>query len=188
MTIVSNAGHDEPPPLWVRVCHWTNAAVFAVMLASGWQIYNADPFWIDGFTRHLTLGGSLPGALMWHFAGMWLLAANGLCALTWLAASGRLRRMYLSLERRADGRGRVQKLAYLGVLALLTMEVLSGLSMWKPVQFQWLTWMFGGYQCARQVHFIGMGALALFAAGHIALALLSPRLLLAMLGLKRSAR
>lgn len=186
MTIDSNAGRDESPPLWVRVCHWTNAAVFAVMLTSGWQIYNADPFWIAGFTHYLTLGGTLPGALMWHFAGMWLLVANGLCALTWLVASGRLRRLYLSLERRADGsRGRVQKIAYLGVLALLTMEVLSGLSIWKPVQLHWLTWIFGGYQAARQVHFIGMSALSLFAAGHIALALLSPQLLLAMLGLKR---
>jgi len=177
------------PPLWVRLCHWTNAAVFVVMLTSGWQIYNADPFWIDGFAGYLTLGGSLPGALMWHFAGMWLLAANGLVALTLLAATGRLRRLYLSLGAGHVGgeRSRVQKVAYLGVLSLLVLVALSGVSIWKPVQLQWLTQAFGGYQMARQVHFICMSLLAMFVAGHVCLALLSPRLLLAMLGLKRSA-
>lgn len=177
------------PPLWVRLCHWTNAAVFAVMLTSGWQIYNADPFWIDGFPGRLTLGGSLPGALLWHFAGMWLLAANGLVAVTLLVASGRLRRLYLPLGAAPAGgeRTRVQKIAYLGVLALLALVILSGLSIWKPVQLQWLTQAFGGYQMARQAHFACMALLAAFACGHICLALLSPRLLLAMLGLKRKA-
>jgi len=174
------------PPLWVRLCHWTNAAVFAVMLASGWQIYNADPFWIAGFSSYLTLGGSLPGALMWHFAGMWLLATNGLIALTLLVATGRLRRHYLSLRQTGAERSRVQKIAYLGVLSLLALIVLSGLSIWKPVQLQLLTNAFGGYQMARQVHFICMSLLAMFVAGHVCLALLSPRLLLAMLGIKRS--
>jgi thiosulfate reductase cytochrome b subunit len=180
------AGHTAPP-LWVRLCHWTNAIVFAVMLTSGWQIYNADPFWIAGFASYLTLGGSLPGALMWHFAGMWLLAANGLIALTLLLTTGRLRRQYLSLGHAGGERSRVQKIAYLGVLSLLALIVLSGLSIWKPVQLQLLTNAFGGYQMARQAHFICMSLLAMFVAGHVCLALLSPRLLLAMLGIKRSA-
>lgn len=175
------------PPLWVRVCHWTNAGAFAVMLTSGWQIYNADPFWIAGFPSGLTLGGSLPGALLWHFAGMWLLAVNGVCALTLLVASGRLQRLYLTLGRRHDGSGRarIQKIAYLGVLTLLAMEVLSGLSIWKPVQFQSLARLFGGYQGGRQVHFTCMSMLTLFVAGHICLAVRSPQLLMAMVGLKR---
>ncbi|WP_431288384.1 cytochrome b/b6 domain-containing protein [Roseateles chitinivorans] len=177
------------PPLWVRLCHWTNALVFLVMLTSGWQIYNADPFWISGFAPALTLGGSLPGALMWHFAGMWLLAANGLLVLVLLVKTGRLRRLYLSLGAGHDGheRSRVQKVAYLGVLTLLVLIVLSGLAIWKPVQLQWLAHLFGGYQWARQAHFLCMSLLAAFVGGHVALALLSPRLLLAMLGLKRKA-
>ncbi|MYM65786.1 cytochrome b/b6 domain-containing protein [Pseudoduganella sp. FT55W] len=171
------------PPLWVRLCHWTNAAVFLVMLTSGWQIYNADPFWIAGFASSLTLGGSLPGALLWHFAGMWLLAANGIVAVILLVATGRLRRLYL---RDSAERSRVQRAAYLGVLMLLTLVILSGLAIWKPVQLQWLTQAFGGYQMARQAHFLCMGLLAAFAGGHIVLALCSPRLLLAMLGIKKS--
>jgi thiosulfate reductase cytochrome b subunit len=178
------------PPLWVRLCHWTNAVVFLLMLTSGWQVFNASPFWIDHFPAALTLGGSLPGALLWHFAGMWVLAANGIVALTLLAASGRLRHLYLSLGRShkpGGERSRVQKLAYLGVLVLLTLEILSGLAIWKPVQLQALTRLAGGFQRAREVHFICMSLLGMFVAGHVALALSSPRLLLAMLGLKRGA-
>jgi len=103
-----------------------------------------------------------------------------------LVATGRLRRHYLSLRQTDGERGRVQKIAYLGVLSLLALIVLSGLSIWKPVQLQLLTIAFGGYQMARQVHFICMSLLAMFVAGHVCLALLSPRLLLAMLGIKRS--
>jgi len=171
------------PPLWVRLCHWTNAAVFAVMLTSGWQIYNADPFWIDGFPGRLTLGGSLPGALLWHFAGMWLLAANGLAAVTLLVASGRLRRLYLPLGAAPAGgeRTRVQKIAYLGVLALLALVILSGLSIWKPVQFQYLTALFGGYDFARYVHFAMMALICAFLVIHVALALLVPKSLRAMI-------
>lgn len=183
-------GVADTPPLWVRLCHWTNAAVFLVMLTSGWRIYNADPFWTPAFASHLTLGGSLPGALLWHFAGMWLLAANGVVSLALLVATGRLRRLYLSLGagHLPGGRGRVQKLAYLGVLALLALLILSGLAIWKPVQLQALTQAFGGYQMARRAHFLCMGLLAAFAGGHICLALLSPRRLLAMLGLERKSR
>ena len=72
-------------PLWVRVVHWINALAFFVLLTSGWQIYNADPFWSAPFPSWLTLGGSLPGALQWHFSAMWVLAGNGLVAITFLA-------------------------------------------------------------------------------------------------------
>ncbi|WP_298213929.1 cytochrome b/b6 domain-containing protein [Acidovorax sp.] len=160
---------------------------FLVMLTSGWQIYNADPFWIGGFADYLTLGGSLPNALMWHFAGMWVLAANGLVAVSLLVTTGRLRRLYLSLGARGEHaeRSHVQKVVYLGVLTLLMFVILSGLAIWKPVQLQWLTQMFGGYQMARQVHFLCMALLTGFACGHICLALLSPRSLLSMLGFLR---
>lgn len=172
-----------PLPRWVRLAHWTNAASFFVMLGSGWQIYAADPFWLPAFPAWATLGGSLPGALQWHFAAMWLLVANGGFALAMLLASGRLRRHYLPLRPAAtEGRHAVQRLAYLGVLALLALEVATGLAMWKSVQLQALSTLLGGYEATRRLHFTAMAALACFVAGHITLAFASPRLLLAMLG------
>lgn len=198
---MSTSAHEHPPR-WVRATHWIHVASFFTLLASGWQIYAADPFWLPPLPEWARLGGSLPGALQWHFAAMWVFVANGLVAVTTLVASGRLRRLYLSLSWaifRGDlkrfvrnpfdhgdgGRNAIQKLAYLGVLVVLALEVASGLSMWKPVQFQALSSLLGGYEMTRRIHFTGMALLACFVAGHVALALASPRLLLPMLGLRR---
>jgi thiosulfate reductase cytochrome b subunit len=77
-------------PATVRVTHWLNALAILVMIMSGWRIYNSEPIFPFRFPVELTLGGSydgsvdihnedgLAGALQWHFAGMWLLAINGL--------------------------------------------------------------------------------------------------------------
>jgi thiosulfate reductase cytochrome b subunit len=48
------------------------------MVMSGWRIYNASSIFGDfEFPKRLTLGGWLGGALLWHFAAMWLLVVNG---------------------------------------------------------------------------------------------------------------
>jgi thiosulfate reductase cytochrome b subunit len=59
--------------------------------------------------------------------------------------------------------------------------VLSGISIWKPVQFQELTALFGGYDRARYVHFFAMSTFVAFLAVHILLALIVPRSLRAMI-------
>jgi thiosulfate reductase cytochrome b subunit len=59
--------------------------------------------------------------------------------------------------------------------------VLSGLSIWKPVQLQYLTALFGGYDTARYVHFFAMGSIVAFLAIHITLALVVPKSLRAMI-------
>src|SRR5437588_5750793 len=79
-------------PVWVRVCHWTNAFAMILMVMSGWQIYNASPLFNFAFPRSITLGGWLGGALLWHFAAMWLLMVNGLVYVTLGLAGGRFRR------------------------------------------------------------------------------------------------
>jgi thiosulfate reductase cytochrome b subunit len=50
-----------------------NAIAVLIMVTSGWQIYNASPIFGFEFPSALTLGGWLAGALLWHFAAMWLL-------------------------------------------------------------------------------------------------------------------
>jgi thiosulfate reductase cytochrome b subunit len=74
----------------------------------------------------------------------------------------------------------VQKVFYWGVLAAILVTILSGLSIWKPVQLQQLTWLFGGYEFARVVHFFGMAAIVGFLVVHLALTALVPRTLVAM--------
>ena len=186
-------------PAWVRVMHWINALAMILMIMSGWQIYNASPLFDFTFSRSITLGGWLAGALLWHFAAMWLLMVNGLVYLILGFVTGRFRRKLLPLsaggvvsDARAALRGRlshadlstynhVQKLLYAGIIVVGMLVVLSGLSIWKPVQLQWLTALFGGYDAARYVHFFCMAAIVAFLVVHIVLALLVPKSLRAMI-------
>ncbi len=180
-------------PLLVRVTHWINVLAILMMMLSGWRIYNASPLFAFKFPKDLTLGGWLGGALQWHFAAMWLLALNGLVYVSYGIASGRFRRRLFPLPPRAvindvfDAfRGTLahddlsvynaaQRAAYLAVILCGIVLVLSGLAIWKPVQLQELTALFGGYEGARLVHFMAMALLVLLVAVHIAMVILVPR-------------
>lgn len=186
-------------PGWVRIMHWINALAVILMIMSGWQVYNASPLFDFTFSHTITLGGWLGGALLWHFAAMWLLMINGLIYLVTGLVTGRFRRKLLPLspggvlaDTRAALTGRlshadlstynqVQKLLYGGIILVGIVIVLSGLSIWKPVQLQWLTALFGGYDTARYVHFFCMAAIVAFLVVHVALALLVPKSLRAMI-------
>ena len=186
-------------PLWVRVCHWINAVAILVMIGSGWQIYDASPLFGFTFPRQIALGEWLAGALLWHFAAMWLLVINGIVYISLGILTGRFRRKLFPIRPRevmsdfvAALRGKlshedlsvynaVQKLLYVGVLLAGIVIVLSGLSIWKPVQFWWLTAFFGGYNTARYVHFAAMTTIVAFLIVHVVLAIIAPKSLRAML-------
>jgi thiosulfate reductase cytochrome b subunit len=187
-------------PRWVRITHWINALAMFMMIGSGWQIYDASPlFDFLEFPSGLALGGWLAGALLWHFAAMWLLLINGIVYVTLGVATGRFRRKLLPIRPRAvlDDfvaalRGRlshddlpvynsVQRLLYAGVLIAGVVIVLSGVSIWKPVQFKYVTALFGGYDVARYVHFFAMAAIVAFLTIHVALALIVPKSLRAII-------
>src|ERR1700731_4438673 len=85
-------------PAWVRIVHWINAVAMILMIMSGWQIYNASPLFDFSFSKSITLGGWLGGALLWHFAAMWLLRVNGLVYLTLGFATGRFARKLLPIS------------------------------------------------------------------------------------------
>jgi len=186
-------------PAWVRAMHWTNAFAMVLMIMSGWQIYNASPLFDFRFSHAITLGDWLGGALLWHFAAMWLLMVNGLVYLIVGLATGRLRKKLLPITPTgviSDVKAAltfklahddltkynyVQKLLYAGIIAVGVVIVLSGLSIWKPVQLYWLSALFGGYEIARYVHFICMSLIVAFLIVHVVLALLVPKSLRAMI-------
>ena len=186
-------------PAWLRATHWLNALAVVILAMSGWRIYNAAPFFEFTIPRGITLGGWLGGAIQWHFAAMWLLAANGLVYLLCNAATGRIVWKFFPLSPRAIVadllaalRGRlshadlrhynaVQRAAYLFVIADAVLLVLSGLVLWKSVQFPLLRELLGGYESARRVHFLGMAALVAFVVVHVAMVALVPRTLLTII-------
>ena len=180
-------------PLVVRITHWLNVLAVLVMITSGWQIYNASPLFGFEFPPQITLGGWLAGALQWHFAGLWLFALNGLVYLIYGIASGHFRRKLLPISPRAvlhDVRqalrghlahddlsvyNAAQRGAYLALIALLVIMVLTGLVIWKPVQFYWLGQWMGDYEGARLLHFFAMAAVAFIVFVHVVMVILVPR-------------
>jgi thiosulfate reductase cytochrome b subunit len=177
-------------PLVVRITHWINALAVLMMITSGWQIYNASPLFDFTFPPSVTLGGWLAGGIQWHFAAMWLLVLNGIVYVAYGIASGHFRRKLLPISPRAVFhdigqalRGRLahedlavynaaQRAAYLALIVCLALLVLSGLSIWKPVQLHWLALLFGDYEGARYVHFFAMAAVALIVLVHVVMVIL----------------
>ena len=161
-------GHAEPAievleHAWpVRLTHWLMAASILLMIGSGWRIYNASPIFPFRFPDAFTLGGDVnvaltwhndPGvasAIQWHFAAMWLLALSYLLFVAW------------------------------GALSLVLLMIVSGIAIWKPVQTYPLEVLFGGFQGARIVHFLGMAGICGFIVVHLALVALVPTTLVAM--------
>ncbi|GLH76908.1 cytochrome b561 [Bradyrhizobium sp. SSBR45G] len=198
-TTISSPQTKVIQPAWVRVMHWINAVAMILMIMSGWQIYNASPLFDFRFDKSITLGGWLGGALLWHFAAMWLLMLNGLAYLVTGLATGRFRRKLLPISPSSvvadlkaaltfklahddlTAYNAVQKLLYLGIILVGIIIVLSGLGMWKPVQLHWLVSLFGDYPAARYVHFVCMALICAFLVIHIVLALLVPKSLRAMI-------
>jgi thiosulfate reductase cytochrome b subunit len=201
--------HEQRHHALLRLAHWTQALAVVIMLGSGWRIYNQEPILPFRFPVGFTLGGGIketlshnndPGvanAIAWHLAGMWLLAGAFLLYLAYGILSGHFRRHFLPVGPRSFLRdfvaaatfrlphtlgvyNAVQRVFYWGVILALTMMIVSGLAIWKPVQLSWLTALFGGFQGARIVHFLFMAAIAGFLAVHLALVALVPRTLQSM--------
>jgi thiosulfate reductase cytochrome b subunit len=187
-------------PWPVRIMHWINAATMLIMITSGWGIYNDDVI-IRGlhFSEHIRLGDWAAWSLNWHFAGMWLLVLNGLLYLAYGFATGRLPERLLPIRltdlvhtvrdtlrfkiahEDITTYNAVQKLLYIVVILAGIAQVVTGMAIWKPVQFSGLVALLGGFQIARILHFAGMAIIVGFVVVHVALAVLVPRTLWAML-------
>jgi thiosulfate reductase cytochrome b subunit len=199
------AVHAPPPrarrmhPLAVRIMHWTNAVSMIIMIGSGWKIYNDEVLfgWLH-FPDAITIGGEAQGALQWHFLGMWIFTLNLLGYVIYGLVTGRFWRKLLPVwphqiiaDTRAALRFKlshdditrynaVQRALYIGIILVLIVQVISGLAIWKPVQFQELTALFYDFQGARLAHFVGMALIVFFLVVHVALALFVPKTLAAM--------
>jgi thiosulfate reductase cytochrome b subunit len=187
-------------PWPVRIMHWTNAVAMLIMITSGWKIYNDEVIfgWLH-FPEAITLGKYAQHGLQWHFFGMWIVAINGLVYLIYGFVTGRFREKLLPIrpgEVIATVRdalrlrlshddlthyNAVQKVLYVGIILVGIVVVLSGLAIWKPIQFSELTFLFYDFQTARLVHFLCMSAFVGFLVVHVALAILVPKSLLTML-------
>ena len=186
-------------PLPVRIMHWINALAMIVMIGSGWGIYNDDVV-VRGlhFAHAIRLGTWAAQSLLWHFAAMWVLAINGLAYLAYGLITGRFRERLLPIRVSEFVQtvretlhfhiahddltkyNAVQKLLYIVVMLAGVSQVVTGLAIWKPIQFSGLVGLLGGFQTARVIHFGGMAVIVGFLFVHVALTILVPRTLVAM--------
>jgi thiosulfate reductase cytochrome b subunit len=180
--------------------HWTNAVAMLIMITSGWKIYNDEVIfgWLH-FPEAITLGKWAQHGLQWHFFGMWILAINGMIYLIYGFVTRRFHEKLLPIRAREviatvgdalrfrlnhddlTHYNAVQKVLYVGIILVGLLTVISGLVIWKPIQFSELTSLFYDFQTARLVHFLCMSAIVGFLIVHVTLAILVPKSLLAML-------
>lgn len=119
----SESHRRRTQPLLIRLTHWLNVPLLAVMAGSGLQILVAYPYmgpqgqpysWypFQGFVppRWLRIGGWLAGARHWHFAVAWLLVVNGVIYLAYEIATGEWRRRVFIPQR--DSANALRMFAY----------------------------------------------------------------------------
>ncbi len=181
-------------PYAIRLTHWVNAIVLFVMVTSGLRIFRAFPSFgpkipqqdLIDIPKALTLGGWLGGALQWHFTFMWLFAGSGVVYLTYQLLSGHYRtvlftpkdipgvwpmaRHYFLFGPKPPVTGQynpLQKLAYTSTVGFGVLSLLTGIVLYKPAQFSWLAFLFGGFHLTRIWHFAAMCGFLSFIPGHL---------------------
>lgn len=177
-------------PLAIRWFHWVNFPLLAVMIWSGILIYWAYPRYVtldQSAWRALHINNRLAEGMALHFFFMWLFGINGVLYVLYTLVSGEWRELVprkgtlreawnvvlhdLRIRREplpAKKFNGAQQIAYTAVVLMGAGSLLSGLAIYKPVQFAWLAFVFGGYQGARLVHFLLTVGYVAFFFVHIA--------------------
>jgi thiosulfate reductase cytochrome b subunit len=145
-----------------------------------------------GWPSWITIPGfqDLADARHWHFMFAWILAINGLAYLIWSLATRHIQRDiwptladvksiprsildHILLKHPTGEAAKrynvLQRLAYLGVILLISVMVLTGLTMSPGIDAfcPWLLDLFGGRQSARSIHFISASLIVLFVLVHV---------------------
>jgi len=174
-------------PIIVRVTHWVNFVALLIMVTSGIRIYNASPIIGDWTIPPIIQYGGLAYARQWHFFAMWIFFINGVIWVLYNFFTGNARRTTLFGKQDVKGvlpmikyylriqkehpffrkYNALQKLAYTSVMLIGLGGILTGMSIYWPVQFGFIAALFGGYDSARVLHFVFMAMFVLFFVGHL---------------------
>lgn len=135
-----------------------------------WTLVHFFPEWFYDLFRS---GHRLAEGMAWHFLFLWLFALNGVAYVVYTVISGEWRYLVpnrkslreaievtlydLRLSRRRPPRRKfngAQQIAYTAIILMGAGSLMTGLAIWKSVQFGWLTYLLGGYAAARAEHFL----------------------------------
>ena len=181
-------------PFMVRFTHWLNAISLFVLIASGLRIFAAFPSFgpkipqddLFAVPPAVTIGNGLAGALQWHFTFMWIFAGSGALYLAYQLFSGHYKQVLFTpkdipgvwpMARHyflfgpkpvvTEAYNALQKLAYTSAVMLGVIAFLTGLIMYKSMQFSLLTSLMGGFRLVRVWHFLAMCGFLAFIPGHL---------------------
>jgi len=143
-------------------------------------------FFPESFYKSLHMSSRLAEGMAFHFVFMWVFFLNGLVYVTYTLISGEWRYLFpnrhsfkeawltvlhdLHIRKTTPPQLKyngAQKIAYSAVIVMGLGSVLTGLAIFKPTQFAWLTWIFGGYGSSRVIHFILTLGYCLFFIIHV---------------------
>jgi thiosulfate reductase cytochrome b subunit len=143
-------------------------------------------FFPDSFYKAFNMEFRLSEGMAYHFVFMWLFILNGLLYVAYTAFSGEWRYLLpnrhsfkeawqvilhdLGIRKIAPGQLKyngAQKIAYTAIIIMGIGSVLSGVAIYKPVQFGWLCMLLGGYATSRIIHFVLTLGYCLFFVIHI---------------------
>ncbi|HET9320214.1 MAG TPA: cytochrome b/b6 domain-containing protein [Bryobacteraceae bacterium] len=144
-------------------------------------------FFPDGFYKIFHIDHRLAEGMAWHFLFAWLFAVNGIAYVIYTIASGEWHYLVpnrnslreaiqvtlydLRLSKTQPPRRKfngAQQFAYTAIILMGAGSLVTGLAIWKSVQFGWLTALVGGYRAARVEHFLLTLGYVLFFLIHIA--------------------
>jgi thiosulfate reductase cytochrome b subunit len=143
-------------------------------------------FFPESFYKALNISHRLAEGMAFHFLFMWIFFINGLVYIGYTLISGEWRYLFpdrhsfkeawlvllhdLHLRKTAPPQKKyngAQKIAYTGIILMGMGSILTGLAIYKPIQFSWLATLFGGYGSARVIHFILTMLYCLFFLVHV---------------------
>jgi thiosulfate reductase cytochrome b subunit len=161
--------------------YWANG-VYRI----GWNDTTLLKFFPQTFYEALNIPYNLAKGMAFHFFFMWFFFLNGTLYVLYTIFSGEWRELLpgkksfseawqvllhdLHLRKTLPPQGKynaAQRIAYSAVIVMGLGSVVTGLSIYKPVQFGWLCSLCGGYALARAEHFFLAMGYVLFFVIHI---------------------
>jgi thiosulfate reductase cytochrome b subunit len=143
-------------------------------------------FFPEWFYKTLHISHRLAEGMAFHFLFMWFFALNGILYVLYTIISGEWRELVpqkksfkeawlvllhdLHIRKMAPPQNKynaAQRIAYTAIIVMGFGSLITGLAIYKPVQFYYLTWLCGGYHFARILHFTLTIGYVLFFVIHI---------------------
>jgi len=147
--------------------YWANDVYHVTIF--GHKFVQFFPMWIY---KLLNIPFRLAEGMAFHFLFMWFFFLNGILYVAYTLISGEWRQLVpnrhsfkeaflvvlhdLHIRRTAppqDKYNAAQRIAYTSIIVMGFGSIITGLAIYKPVQFYWLCWICGGYHLARIFHF-----------------------------------